>query len=86
MKVPLLKKILKFCLDRICMATGNPETPRFDKSWWIEEILNAGVLAGITFFTTISVTQDIYLGLKIGLIQAGITFFTRLAFIRGLKK
>lgn len=51
---------------------------------WFEELINAGILAGITFISSITVSGDVVIGIKIGLVSSALTFLTRLAFKRGL--
>lgn len=49
------------------------------------EMINAVILAGLAFFSTITVTGDLELSLKISGINAGVAFFARLATARGLR-
>jgi len=49
-----------------------------------DEILNALILSGVAFFSSLYVSNDSLISLKIALIQAGLAFFTRLASSRGL--
>ena len=50
-----------------------------------KEMINSFILAGLAFFSTITVTGDLELSLKISGINAGVAFFTRLATARGLR-
>ena len=65
---------------------------RNPKNEWKEAIINAGIMAGFAFFTTLAGVQATALrtdpvgALLSATISAGITFFGRLIIERGLKK
>lgn len=75
-------------LDRILAVTGkayhsNSSNKNFD---WLDELINAGILAGITFFSTVTVTDNLFIGVKIALVSSALTFLTRLAITRKILK
>jgi len=72
-------------LHKALTVKRNPERE------WMEALINAGILAGLTFFSTRAGTSIAGLmaeplkGLLAAGLAAAVTFFTRLALERGLK-
>lgn len=63
----------------------NKNKPPVNNFNWFDELINAGILAGLTFVSSISVTSgNVIIGIKVGIVTSALTFLTRLALKRNI--
>jgi hypothetical protein len=76
-----LLKVVGFPLGKC--TTSKVKDTGFD---WKNELLNAAVIAGYTFFSVITITHEPTKSLGACAVTAALAFFTRIMLVRNLSK